>query len=148
MSKIKKKILIKYNMLFDDNLPVQEFNPIAGIYFLLDANYQVVYVGSSIDINTRVAVHLKQKKKKFSFYGIHQFDGVEAVNQLFEIEADYIAKYQPIYNRTMPESKWKHLKLNPTKRKKQLNKYTQFCSLNGVVFYNSKSKITNELFTT
>lgn len=40
--------------------------PVCGVYFLIDASGEVVYVGQSIDVHVRVAQHRRERVKQFA----------------------------------------------------------------------------------
>jgi hypothetical protein len=65
-----------------------------SVYFLLDKG-QVVYVGQTVSLASRILAHRKDKK---------QFDRVcfivVPVNELISRESEYIKRFNPPYNRT------------------------------------------------
>ena len=68
--------------------------PFVGVYFLCK-NGDVVYVGQSVNVVSRVAQHRVEKKKDFdSVYWVE----VEEDRLIYE-EWKYIEYYNPIYNR-------------------------------------------------
>jgi len=73
-----------------------------GIYFLIQEN-KIVYIGSSNQPNERIVGHLATGKIIFdSFYIIK----VNKDDDLRIIEAKYIFKYSPKYNKMLPASKY------------------------------------------
>lgn len=68
---------------------------VCGVYFLLH-NQKIVYVGQSIDCLRRVASH--KIDKTFDAYHIIPLDR----SALVDVEAAYIAKYRPKYNKAEP----------------------------------------------
>ena len=75
---------------------------ISGIYFLIQ-NSEIIYIGSSKDIYTRLKLHKKVKRINFTHLKIIQFDirkefykvDYEAMQDL---ERKYIEKFTPIFN--------------------------------------------------
>ena len=67
------------------------------IYFLIDGD-QIVYVGQSGDGPTRVASHRAERKKSFT----HFFILPAPTENLNELEALYIHKFKPKYNKSLP----------------------------------------------
>lgn len=95
---------------FEDVIPIEGLLPqlvtspasaIAGIYFLLNDNNEVVYIGQSSNVISRIGHHCVDAEKH------HKFVRVAAVavpkSRLLEIEAKYIAAYAPILNKTTEE---------------------------------------------
>lgn len=70
-----------------------------GIYFLFDKR-EIVYIGQSEFIEKRVFDHVLNKD--FDSYNFIEYLKDVSLN---EIEADFILKYQPKYNKTIPENK-------------------------------------------
>lgn len=71
-----------------------------GIYFLLDENDEVVYIGQSINGISRIFDHLKgsaKNKKQFEYYVWIPFPGSTA-EELSKYEESALQKYQPKYN--------------------------------------------------
>ena len=70
---------------------------VRGIYFLFDGS-TLVYIGQSENIFKRVPIHLETK----------QFDSwnyIEFVEEDLNIlEAEFILKYQPKYNKSIPKN--------------------------------------------
>ena len=76
------------------------FEPrIKGIYFLISKN-EIVYVGQSCEILSRVETHRKQNKKIFDSFSYFEYD----FDNLDNIEAYFIFKLKPKYNVTIPEN--------------------------------------------
>jgi len=63
-----------------------------GVYILMHQN-EVVYVGQSINPSARLAMHSKDKLFDRAF--------LIPTNDLLRVEAEYIAKFKPKYNKTM-----------------------------------------------
>lgn len=85
----------QWRRLFDQRRPCQEYNP--GIYFLFRGN-DIVYVGKSLWAKERVFVHQRDKDKYFDSFTILPF----LIEQLEDKELEYIFKFQPIYNKSLP----------------------------------------------
>lgn len=70
---------------------------ICGIYFLMRGD-QVVYIGQSINVVSRVCTHMREGKKNFDHFRYMPCD----FNDLDKIEASFISMFDPEYNSTMP----------------------------------------------
>lgn len=85
--------VIPKERLFEKAIPVK-VRSTSGIYFLLDDNDEIVYVGQAINLVKRIGEHCDQKRGLFS--------RVIAVavpkHRLFELETKYIRAYDPILN--------------------------------------------------
>jgi hypothetical protein len=66
----------------------------SGIYILLQ-NLEIVYIGQSKCVLTRLSTHINEKNKKFN--GIRMIVEPDEKERL-AVEQLLIAKYQPIYN--------------------------------------------------
>lgn len=87
------------NSLCINDLPKYEVKTHIGVYFLMQ-DKEVVYIGSSNDIFTRVGNHKAEKLKIFDNYCF-----VECQTEiLLQKELDYIVKYKPKYNKVLPSS--------------------------------------------
>lgn len=84
----------RYEDINIEVLPKIEVKKIRGIYFLFRGN-ELVYIGSSINITSRIETHRIQKQKEFDSYRILELNG--NIN-LIKVEARFIYKYKPIYN--------------------------------------------------
>lgn len=83
-----------------------EFN-YQGVYFLIKKD-EIVYVGSSVSIPTRIASHYRLLDfDSYSFILISTKD----VKELQTLEADYILKFNPKHNRRLPSND-KYIPLN------------------------------------
>ncbi len=67
-----------------------------GIYFLIQCN-EIVYVGQATDIIGRVYHHTK--KKIFD-----SFSYLECEGDMNLVEAEYILRFDPAYNRKLPKN--------------------------------------------
>lgn len=65
---------------------------------MIDGN-EIVYVGQSYDINSRVCTHKREGIKKFDYYSFMALGESDNAN---EIEAILIAKFNPKYNSNLP----------------------------------------------
>lgn len=83
--------------------PVKEF-PYNGVYFLIKDN-EVVYVGKSKDVHSRVMTHLVDKEKDFDSYS---YILLENAHDRDVTECFYIETLAPKYNNSFSE---KHLLL-------------------------------------
>jgi hypothetical protein len=70
-----------------------------GVYFLLQGE-EVIYVGQSADIPSRVLSH--RRTKDFDRYATMPIPR----DWLSEVEAEYILHYQPELNRSLPKNRW------------------------------------------
>ena len=70
---------------------------INGIYFLIWKN-KIVYVGSGNDVWKRIKAHRQTPTKKFTKYFI--LECREKGLDLFNMEAEYVRQWKPIYNKT------------------------------------------------
>ena len=111
-----------------------------GIYFLMDNDEEVVYVGSSENVGARIYAHQSQFEKAFSKYASISLPKLSE-SDLLQFEANFIAKYRPKYNKGMPPSSWKMIR-GTLKNQREITKtHIRFCELNGVLYYDGKSKI-------
>ena len=70
---------------------------IVGVYYLFDKN-EVVYIGASENIKSRLIAHYSNKEKEFDDFSFHTCDK----NILFKAEAKAIRRYLPKYNKKVP----------------------------------------------
>jgi len=95
---IQKELREKRNSNFSNGaFPVSDFFGISGIYFLFRDN-EVVYVGESICIFSRLSQHFKSTEKEFTSFKYEKFEGNATERK--KKEAKYIKKYRPILNFT------------------------------------------------
>lgn len=95
----------------------EEYKDICGIYFLMKDD-EIVYVGQSQSIYSRLYSHNKDINKKFDKYYYTEVSN----NELDDKESEYIFKFNPIYNKILPE----HPKF------KTLNQIKSFFSKEGL----------------
>ena len=74
-----------------------EIKPIRGIYFLFYDD-ELVYIGQSENVHKRVPCHIVDKK--FNNWNYIEYPEED----LDELEAEYILKYQPKYNQSIPKN--------------------------------------------
>ena len=79
----------------------------AGVYFLKNANNEIVYIGKARNLRSRVASH---KQSKDAFKNVEHIQSVEWVQLANEIEAlikerEYIQHYQPKLNVLLRDDK-------------------------------------------
>ncbi len=79
---------------------------ILGVYYFIDSNEEIIYIGKSIDIKKRIEQHIRNGRKKM----ISRFDKLKIVELKSEIEAllfesQEIKKYKPIFNRRLRRQK-------------------------------------------
>lgn len=111
----------------------QDFIRESGIYFLLDNQDNVLYVGSSMQLKGRlISQHRTKDFHRYSF--LHLPDVTQ--DELLEIECDMIAAYTPPLNGTMPKSKYWKWAHPETKNREMFIKNFETCDLNGKIYYN------------
>jgi len=76
------------------SLPSQK---ITGIYFLVESE-EIVYIGQAVDIHVRIADHRKKRVIQFDRYSWIECSESELNN----LEAMYILKFVPQYNKVVP----------------------------------------------
>lgn len=81
------------------NLPRYKAKTICGVYFLFQNN-EIVYIGSSMNIETRLQTHKNENKKIFESYSFIEFP----VEQILEKELEYFLLYKPKYNKALPNN--------------------------------------------
>jgi DNA polymerase-3 subunit epsilon len=91
------------------NIPRDEIESIPdtpGVYYFLDENMEILYVGKSVNLKTRVLSHISNNtdKKEIdlrdrSFHISFQTTGSELIASL--LESDEIKKHKPLFNRTL-----------------------------------------------
>lgn len=111
----------------------QDFIKESGIYFLLDNEDNVLYIGSSMQLKDRLITQYRNKDfHRYSFLYLPDI----TKDELLEIECDMIAAYTPPWNGNMPKSKfwkWAHPE---TKNRELLIRNFETCNLNGKIYYN------------
>ena len=77
----------------------EEFRSRGYIYLLYDDTDEVVYVGQSKYLEGRIKAHYKDKPDvRYAKY----FE--VPIDEMNEIEAEYIIKYLPVYNHSLPKN--------------------------------------------
>jgi len=71
-----------------------------GIYFLIN-NGEIVYIGQSVNFESRIASHIKDNEKQFTHYS---YDICQE-KDLTIMEALYIKYFSPVYNKSSPMAK-------------------------------------------
>jgi len=119
------------------------------IYFLIE-NSKIVYVGQSKNGGfDRIGAHLKYSDKSFDSYYVQLCD----INEINELEADYILKFSPLLNKNLPGNKKYKSILSMSKKYKQWNmdRFVSTIKSNGIQIYNEKyveSKLVDSIFKT
>ncbi len=80
----------------------------AGIYFVIDKDNNIIYVGQSVDIRQRISQHRWDKFRNGERFLWKERDR-NAFGSKLEEEAYWISILQPVYNRTIKT------KINPRK---------------------------------
>lgn len=88
------------------NLPLEAIDipQLSGVYFLLDSNGDIMYIGASVNVSTRIRDH-KRGTKNYIFDTPRIIDFATAVyipvdrEKLGEIEKQYIIRYDPPFNK-------------------------------------------------
>ncbi len=82
-----------------------EIPKVGGVYFIFNKNDEIVYIGTSSNIQKRIASHLGKNKNKYA--GITNKDDIQMISfiesyKLLQdrhiVERFYIDKYKPKYN--------------------------------------------------
>lgn len=84
----------EYEEITPNSLVIYPVRLIRGIYFLYRAR-ELVYIGQSINVVSRIGTHLKEGVKEFDSYKYLEI-GPEV--ELTPIEIYFIRKYKPKYN--------------------------------------------------
>lgn len=128
-------------MKFNLDLEVHDLKPrnISGIYFLLDELNEVVYIGKSIDIMSRIKSH-EGTEKVFSRFAFIELPLNEQL--IRDLESDFIAIYQPIYNKAM-SSAIRYIEC--TKKTESMKSYySRIVKIGEREYIDSFSRITGE----
>lgn len=115
-----------------------------GIYFLFK-NHELIYIGQSEDIFKRVPIHLGSKD-------FNNWNYIEYENEnLNNIEAEFILKFQPKQNKAIPKNdNWisaSTLKLKFGISKVTINKMIKNQEIDCIIFNNVKyvKGLSNEI---
>ncbi|MDX9718159.1 MAG: GIY-YIG nuclease family protein [Thauera sp.] len=81
------------------NAPIhaEDISTVSGVYFLIDSNGEVVYVGQSVNVHARIEDHRRDPAKEWASA---KFIPCKR-EHLSAMEKEYITKFQPKYNKTM-----------------------------------------------
>lgn len=82
---------------------------IAGIYFLINKNDEIVYVGSGMCVLSRIEMHKKDNAKKFNRHFIIEMQS-DSKELRMELEKRYIELLRPVYNKQC-NPRYKRIKL-------------------------------------
>jgi len=131
-------------MKLQEHLKTKPFNEISGIYFLLDDKNDVVYIGSSRNVGGMIIGHWSDARKPFSRYAVLKLEKHISLEDLLNIEADFIAKYEPVLNKSMPGTSWVMVKGTSKQQNKIIDNHRDTCVINGATYYDVTSKISNK----
>jgi hypothetical protein len=114
----------------------------SGVYFLIN-KIDIVYIGQSFFVKSRVQSHIGSPKFAFDGYFIKEFKPKE----LNDSEAFFIWNLQPKHNKTLPKNNqyktinqiskllWKHQKITRGKTTQIIKKHDLCCRYNAYDFY-------------
>lgn len=115
---------IPYSRLFQE-LKTACVSAYSGVYFLINDDDEVVYVGQSTNIISRIGDHLVSEKAPY-------FTKVAAVSvdhkDLLNVEAAYIAEYNPPLNRTTDDRRESRRAVSELKRHRSKIRRLTACS--------------------
>lgn len=79
---------------------------IIGVYYFLDANKSIIYIGKSVDVKKRLSQHIYKGRKRLidSFRSV-QIQVLDSELEALLFESQEIKKYRPIFNRRLRRSK-------------------------------------------
>lgn len=115
-------------LLFDyllANARVIELQTISGVYFLFRGD-EIVYIGQSYDVYSRVIDHKSDPSKHFDKWAYIEVDETERL----EIERRYIEMFQPQYNQTH--------RIYPRRRYHQPKKTFGAVTVSGIKIYDDR----------
>lgn len=103
--------LHNYRWAINDKKTLDLKTQFRGVYVLLDKEYPengegtfyIVYIGSSLNIATRIKQHIDIKEKYFSHFMFISMENLQS-NQILKEESKLIQKYLPKYNLNIPDS--------------------------------------------
>ena len=95
---LTERLTLPTDELLAHELPAKN---LCGIYFLMDRDGEVIYVGQSENILTRISRHLQQSPEAIARIAYQLFD----VADLDRVEAFYIHRFQPPDNVKYPPLK-------------------------------------------
>lgn len=93
----KEKEKRKYKISLRDPLKLRKYpkkyKPICGVYFLFH-NERLVYIGKSLNIQTRISNHITENVKLFTSFSFVK----NSPRNISALEEAYIEAYKPKYN--------------------------------------------------
>lgn len=90
-----------------DFSPIDELPPFfSGVYLLLDADGEILYVGQSGDVPSRVRTHRRQQKWRAAIDAVKAYPLGDPDDRL-TLETLIFLRYRPPHNRTVKLSKRK-----------------------------------------
>ena len=95
-------MIIKKKDLNNKTIPKK----IVGIYYFIDSNDKIIYIGKSNNIKKRIEQHLRNGKKRM----LSKFDKLKILKLNTEIEAllyesQEIKRHKPLFNRRLRKEK-------------------------------------------
>ena len=127
--------------VFDKNIPKN----LLGVYYFIDRDDKILYIGKSIDVKKRISQHLSKGRKRLidTFFKLK----VKKLNTELEsllYESQEIKKYRPIFNRRLRSSK-SYISILTSVNKKGYYFYKLSDSKNDepLIDFNSKRKAQN-----
>ena len=145
----REKLLAQKNITKELLDKVGRFPEAVGVYYFLNTNNEIIYVGKSINIKKRIFTHLYNSKTAKSIAmkeEVTDFDFVETESEMIALlrENEEIKKLQPKYNRAL---KKKHFNFGivQLENQKGLKKFQVVSIKQGVfplmVFTSKKSAV-------
>lgn len=88
--------------VLNKNIP----NDLLGVYYFLDAQDNIIYIGKSIDIKKRISQHLSKGRKRLinTFFKL-KVKKLHTELESLLFESQEIKKYRPVFNRRLRRSK-------------------------------------------
>lgn len=103
---------------------------IKGIYFLMNRKKEVIYIGKSTNILSRVKVHKSKKHIKFHSYNYIEFDFPE--KDLCLLERLFIVKFKPKLNKQCNPDWQSEMKIYWKQREKynleRMSEWNAYCN--------------------
>ena len=91
---------------------------VKGVYFLINKDQEIVYVGMSNDCYERISVHKSDRSKRFKTFTIIKYNDNDSIS-LRDYEEAYIKKHQPKYNKHKTSKYSDNIKENRGKYKRR-----------------------------
>tara|TARA_B100000900_G_C20558912_1_gene708011 strand:- start:502 stop:1278 length:777 start_codon:yes stop_codon:yes gene_type:complete len=129
-------LFLSRNDVLNKNIP----DNLLGVYYFLDLQDNILYIGKSIDIKKRISQHLSKGRKRlintFSKLKVKKLN-TELESLLFESQE--IKKYRPIFNRRLRRSK-NYISLLTSKDEKGYHYYklSDDCNEDSLINFVSK----------